>query len=195
MIGNLSRSSFDGVAEASSNDIQFCSTSQQAVGRLADRLRHSCSLGSDGVSISGGSGGDGWSNGDGQHSCKQSCEGLFAKGEEKTLRDACKATCGSRCQMLKCNGFWPTRANICLARGLSSDCTLPSSPTGYKGTSPTGSPDDRSGGTSGTGTSGTGTNTNETKTGMSTGAKIGIAVGAVAVIGAIVYFGFIRKKG
>lgn len=44
MIGNLSRSSFDGVAEASSNDIQFCSTSQQAVGCLADRLRHSCSL-------------------------------------------------------------------------------------------------------------------------------------------------------
>lgn len=135
------------------------------------------------------SGADGWSNGDGQHSCKQACEGLFAKGEEKTLREACKATCGSRCQMLKCNGFWPTRANICLARGLSSDCTLPASPTGYKGTSPTGSPDDRSGGTSGTGT-----NTNETKTGMSTGAKIGIAVGAVAVIGAIVYFGFIRKK-
>lgn len=54
--------------------------------------------------------------------CKNHCESLFAKGEEKTLREACKSMCKSKCKPLSCS-VSPTRESVCLSRGLNADCT------------------------------------------------------------------------
>jgi len=68
---------------------------------------------------------DGYSNasGGGQNKCKNTCEGLFGKGDEKSLRDSCKSLCKSKCGLTNCHGFTPTRENICISRGLNADCT------------------------------------------------------------------------
>lgn len=55
--------------------------------------------------------------------CKNICESLFNKGEERTLREACKSTCKSKCTWMKCkDNYRPTRASVCQGRGLTADC-------------------------------------------------------------------------
>lgn len=131
------------------------------------------------------SGADGWSNAYGV-SYPALIYPAICTGTYKQQCQECKTECkdtknlkwkeGGRSCFISCfEGKVRTVQSIASQTGVSS---IIQTPTEQKSSDNTG----------------TGTNTNETKTGMSTGAKIGIAVGAVAVIGAIVYFGFIRKK-
>lgn len=138
-----------------------------------------------------------WSNAGGKYSvgeCKNICESLFARGSEKTLREACKSTCKSKCTWTKCEGgYKPTRESVCLARGLSKDCTEKDpSMVDLTSTLPSGTTKSTEadaaarGGKGGKGSLKSGS--------ISTGAKIGIGVAIVLVAAGTIWYFKTRKK-
>jgi hypothetical protein len=134
-----------------------------------------------------GASGENWSNAYGTDNCKDSCKGLFALSSEKHLQDACKKTCEYECnRKSKCpDSFSPTRESVCLKAGLDKNCQ---EVTSWTSDAPPPPNDDGSGGVTGdevvTGAGGEG---------MSTGSKLGITLGILAVLGTVGYFIF-RKK-
>lgn len=153
----------------------------------------------------GGCGGhssaNGWSNVGGQHSCKQVCESLFSRGAELPLRNACKSVCHSKCTLTKCNGYVPTKASICLPRGLTANCLpidggLPLGDglrdVGGNIIPNTASPSDTKIPIDQFATNNTSKGT--PSTGMSTVAKVGIGAGILAVTGLAVWYFKFRKK-
>jgi hypothetical protein len=135
-------------------------------------------------SCGGYSNADGWSNAFGVSYpalIYPTCIGNY-KTECRECKDHCKDNLGLRWRDGGIACFIPCFENKVRAKQLQNQTSSQSQSSNPK---------------TDTTNTGTGSDTKETeltKTGMSTGAKIGIAVGAVAVIGAIVYFGFIRKK-
>jgi len=128
-----------------------------------------------------GASGETYSNAYGTNKCQQSCKGLFPLASEGQLLKACEKTCKYECnRKSKCpDSYEPTRENVCLKAGLSSDCKQSSwsdtpSPSPSGGTSPT-------------------TTTTTSGGGMSMGTKVGITLGILAVLGTAGYFIF-RKK-
>lgn len=116
---------------------------------------------------------------DGQRSCKNQCESLFSKGDEKTLREACKSTCKAKCKLLKCS-WTPSRASVCTTRGLNPDCT-------EKGVGDFAAPTAQ-------GTQAAPASPPPANQTMSMGMKIGLGVGALLLIGGVVYI-IKRNKG
>lgn len=79
----------------------------------------------------------GYSNADGgrynRNRCKNLCETLFNKEEERSLREACKSGCTAKCKsgiLRKCD-YVPTRASVCAERGLNADCTPKGNSVGF----------------------------------------------------------------
>lgn len=114
--------------------------------------------------------------------CKDDCKGLFPNNA--VLEKACKKTCELECnRKTKCpESYKPTRSSVCVKAGLSADCTQSD---GFEPSPSTGS---------GIGETATTTESSGASgKGMSTGAKVGITLVVLGVLGAGAYFMF-RKK-
>jgi hypothetical protein len=116
--------------------------------------------------------------------CKTTCRTLFPS--DRKLRSACKNSCESRCnRKSKCpDSYVPTRASVCTQAGLNADCT----PKVFGGSS-----------TSDTTVDGkmvdeNGNVIDAPNQGMSTGAKVAIGVGVIAVLGLVTYFVIKKRK-
>lgn len=120
-------------------------------------------------------------------SCKAECKTLFNKGDEKPLREACKQKCNSKCKMIGKCGYKPTRKDVCIGRDLTGDCKVKVDVEAIEAEKKSQAQYAESFGVS--------ESVRDITSGgkMSTGAKVGVVLGIVLVLGGIGYV-VLKKK-
>jgi hypothetical protein len=120
-------------------------------------------------------------------SCKADCKTLFSKGDEKTLREACKQKCKSNCKVTGTCKYKPTRKDVCIGRGLTADCKEKIEVEAIENEKKSQAQYAESFGVS--------ESVRDITSGgkMSTGAKVGVVLGIVLVLGGIGYV-VLKKK-
>ena len=134
-----------------------------------------------------GANGETYSNAWGTNNCKHDCKSLFSLDSEKQLQDGCKKSCENECNYKsKCpDAYVPTRESVCVRAGLDKNCQQISSWGGD--TPPPPPPPPPSEGSSAP------SSAPSSGGGMSMGAKVGVTIGILAVLGTAGYFMFKEK--